>query len=427
MGSYDDLSIDGFSIWGSKSYVDDAVLSIFHERDRRRRVASRPRYSNSGAEEVVEYAVSARAMRERLDAMGYAAAQAREDYAIGLNRELEVYDVHLTDVFDQELRERAAQWTYDRWSAAIARLVPQGFQVWAAERFKGDRDAVQISSGMQQGLGSHFSDIRLMLRALLDALPAAQEVILDVTDLISAGYYEEDEPICAQARRAWANENSVYGPIILLTEGRSDARILLAAFQAIAPHLIDLYGFLDFEGLKIEGSADALAKMIRAFVGAGISSRIIGIFDRDTAGAEALAGLASVDLPPHVKVMALPECEIAKSYPTLGPQGPAEMDVNHLACSIEMYLGLDALRDEMGRLRPVRWTGFNGKLRRYQGAVGGKDEIATRFFALLQQCGSELEARAAFPDLARAIDAIAAAFIATPPGSRGQRADLSEW
>lgn len=424
MGSTCDLSIDGFSVWGTKSYVDDATLSIFHERDRQSRVAPRPQYGSREPEEIIAYAVAAQAMRERLDAMGFSVAHARDDYARGLSDD---YEVYLSEGFTRADRKRVKDWTYDRWCAAIARLSPRGFQVWNAEKFADDPDAERIADGLRSGLGAYFSDVRFLVRGLLDALPEAQEVVLDVTDLIHAGYYEDEEPICDAARRGWAHDHSIHGSILLLTEGKTDTRILQAAFEAMAPHLMGLYGFLDFDGLKIEGSADVLAKTIRSFVGARVSSRVIAIFDHDTAGTAAMASLANVDLPDHIRVMVLPENALASSYPTLGPQGPATMDVNGMACGIEMYLGPDALCDTQGALLPIRWTGYNSKLRRYQGAVEDKDGISERFLDRLRRCASPREAREAFPELANVIDRIAGMFADAPLGVKGPRQNLSGW
>ena len=422
MGSTCDVSIGGFCFWGTKSYVDDATLSIFHERDRQKRKMRRPQYGGRKLEKAVIYSVASKAMCERLDAVGYTVAHARADYARGLAEELEFYRGKHWSKGD---RKRVKDWTYDRWCEAIARLVPQGFQVWSADKFPDDVDAERLADDMRHGVGSYFSDPRYLLRGLLDALPGAPEVILDVTDLITAGYYAKDEAICDEARRGWAYEHSLYGSILLLTEGKTDARILRAAFDGIAPHLASLYGFLDFDGLRIEGSADMLAKTIRSFVGAGISQRLIGIFDNDTAGLAAMGTLSNVSLPDHVRLMTLPENGLAKAYPTLGPQGVSTMDVNGMACGIEMYLGDDALHDARGELRPVRWAGYNQKLGRYQGAVGDKDGIAESFFEGLDRCSGPTEARACFPELARVVDTIAAQFSETEPQRKGPRENLS--
>lgn len=44
--------------------------------------------------------------------------------------------------------------------------------------------------------------------------------------------------------------------------------------------------------------------------------------------------------------MRLPDLEFLKSYPTLGPNGLANMDINGVAASIELYLGNDVLRGD---------------------------------------------------------------------------------
>jgi hypothetical protein len=86
------------------------------------------------------------------------------------------------------------------------------------------------------------------------------------------------------------------------------------------------------------------------------------------------------------------------------------MDVSGMACGIEMYLGRDALSDGAGGLRPVRWTGWNPKMQRYQGAIECKDLVEKRFLAAFAKCASPAEARAAFPDLAAVVDKIVAVF-----------------
>jgi hypothetical protein len=118
-----------------------------------------------------------------------------------------------------------------------------------------------------------FSDLRLIIRAVLNAWPAAGDVVLDYTLLVAGGYYRADEPICANARVRWAKDLPSFGPIVLLTEGRSDKRVLSVALEVMAPHLTDLFSFLDYEGVSLEGSADALAKSLRAFIAAGVTTR----------------------------------------------------------------------------------------------------------------------------------------------------------
>lgn len=75
--------------------------------------------------------------------------------------------------------------------------------------------------------------------------------------------------------------------------------------------------------------------------------------------------------------MRFPDTALAAAYPTVGPSGFAELDVNGLAGGIELYLGREALSCE-GTLRPVRWQGYVEAAKRYQGEVEGKGDIFCR-------------------------------------------------
>ena len=54
------------------------------------------------------------------------------------------------------------------------------------------------------------------------------------------------------------------------------------------------------------------------------------------------------------------------------------MNINGLACSIEMYLGKDCLSPN-GSLLPIQWTGLVETINKYQGVVQKKDEVQDRF------------------------------------------------
>ena len=68
--------------------------------------------------------------------------------------------------------------------------------------------------------------------------------------------------------------------------------------------------------------------------------------------------------------MRLPDLEILRDYPTLGPAGESRMDVNGLAASIELYLGRDVLTNPVaGHLVCVQWKGYVAGVRKYQGEI----------------------------------------------------------
>ena len=148
--------------------------------------------------------------------------------------------------------------------------------------------------------------------------------------------------------------------------------------KALYPHLADYYTFMDFEAARVEGGASPLSKIVKSFAGAGIANKVIAIFDNDTAGQEAIRTLHKIKLPGNISVMKLPDLKALRRYPTIGPSGPKDMNVNGLAASIELYLGDDVLR-ENGKLAPVKWSGYNSNMERYQGEGLEKNKIHKRF------------------------------------------------
>ena len=65
-------------------------------------------------------------------------------------------------------------------------------------------------------------------------------------------------------------------------------------------------------------------------------------------------------------------------YPTIGPTGLKKMNVNGLACGIEMYLGEDILKFSK-EFAPIQWKGYNEKENKYQGEIANKGLIQTKF------------------------------------------------
>jgi len=84
-----------------------------------------------------------------------------------------------------------------------------------------------------------------------------------------------------------------------------------------------------------------------------------------------------------------PDLDMARNYPTIGPSGEDIQDVNGRAAALELYLGVDALRDGSGDLRPVRWMGHQTKVNAYQGKVTEKGGVQQAFRRKLEECEGE--------------------------------------
>jgi hypothetical protein len=118
----------------------------------------------------------------------------------------------------------------------------------------------------------------------------------------------------------------------------------------------------------------------------GIVNRVVAVFDNDTAGQSAVQSLRSIGLRRNIQAIALPDVDWLRKYPTIGPAGPVNMDVNGMAASIELYLGADVLKAKGDSLTPIQWTGYDQKARQYQGEVLYKDQIHDRFSDKLDRC-----------------------------------------
>ena len=230
------------------------------------------------------------------------------------------------------------------------------------------------------------------LRLALMAFPEA-EVRLDVTDLFEDGSSDESpETLASGAARNLRLASANFVPIIVVTEGKSDAVFLSDALGLLYPHLTDIVKFLDYDD-RPEGGAGALVRTIRSFAAAGIINRVVAIFDNDTAAAEALLGVDRIELPKNIVVTRYPYFEALRNYPTLGPPTRVHptgtrinADVNGLAASIELYLGKDVLTDPDGQLQPVQWISYSQGTRRYQGQVLNKAAVQQQFREKVARC-----------------------------------------
>lgn len=189
----------------------------------------------------------------------------------------------------------------------------------------------------------------------------------------------EDCPFSEVAKQKKIESHFTYGSIIVVTEGKSDKIILEKALQYLYPELSDLYTFFDFESSKAQGSTSEVIRIVKSFIASKIINKTIVLLDNDTTGLEALEILKSIGLPTNIKVMTYPNLESCNDYPTIGPTGIQNMNINGLACSIEMYLGKTILNYK-SELIPIQWKGYSEKMKRYQGCITKKGFVQEKFY-----------------------------------------------
>jgi hypothetical protein len=411
VSSYGYLRVGSLIVSHLRNGVSNELMALFRDDmlDIRHARASEYYTTENGYDEdgldddyemdIVVYRAAASTIADRLDLMGVTRSAA----LAFLDEELNYHRI-IFGSFEGAERARIEYETdlfnsldSSRWLNLLAaapeggsyeRSPEPGSRLWLLEQIDREED---------------YSYERHVLRAVLMAFPDA-EVTLDRTELVlaelessgleptelnlSEGLGDHRLPWTASdAGAAIQRAAAVNAPVVVLTEGRTDAEFLTVALKVLYPHLTDLIRFLDFDH-KPEGGVGAAVRMVRAFTAAGIVNRVVAVFDNDTAAADGLRSLEISKLPAHIRVIHYPPIGLASSYPTLGPptvdspRGSLSLaDVNGSAGSIELYLGKDVLAREDGTLRPVQWKSFISGPAKYQGEVIEKESIHTSFRA----------------------------------------------
>ncbi len=415
MGTYCELYIADYPVYSTKGGVDPIVMTIFRESDKRvfeRKVSERNRLAwghleledEDEVETVYEYSNSVVNIRQRLEVMGFSLRRARDEFYEGIREEIEVLKSRLETLSDSQLRESIeADWRaeqnllekskFEDWLYALKSIIERGLrpQLFRNDLPRDEHPLIRYMLGpTDDGREYHFpcEDWRCLLRAFVEVCPDNGLVTQDITDLVHAGYYDPDDAVCKIALQQLIEDYPANEKTILLTEGSSDKTVLEKSLRLLYPHLYDYFSFMDFGLSNASGGAGSLIAAIKAFIGSGINNRIVALFDNDTAARAARKSLVKTAMPNNIKILEYPVLEFAKRYPTIGPSGISELDINGLACSIELYFGVDVLTRE-GHLVPVQWKGYDDSLNQYQGEILHKRELQASFLEKLSKCSSD--------------------------------------
>ncbi len=403
MGAKSVLTIDDLE-FARLDELDYSVITLFSPTDKYAHVEddSWKQYvagesdSFDGAG-IFGYASTVGIVKQRLELQGFTKTVAEEAFEIGRQRKVQTYHAWSSGQHSanfQEHRERCAEivsaksFTPECWVSALRAIRHRA----DSNRRSTHVDSVDdLESYMRFESWNQFGfpgdgDVRCSIRLALEAFKDDNPIFYDLDAIVSREVYASHTDLFSHADYLCFRDGEDSLRIIVLTEGSSDKWILQRSIQVLTPHLDEYFTFMDFEGARIEGGAGALASIVKAFAGAGIQNKILALFDNDTAGRSALRKLELLKLPGNISVLPYPPLQTATEYPTQGPTGDVVMDVNGLACSLELYLGLDVLRDQTGCLLPVRWRGYDESMRSYQGEVTNKKQIQEAFERKLNAC-----------------------------------------
>ncbi|MFI8916402.1 hypothetical protein ACIGW4_32930 [Streptomyces sp. NPDC053513] len=336
MGHYPWLKIAGCAIIAGT----DDLLALFTESERQH--LPYPEQEDEDTDWWFGYRSTPRALRDRLQAQGMTSDQAR-----------------------YELEQELARWSRsdpgppDGWTGPVPSTEDVLEKITTSIALPYDLQAALRDDGMLDTVFLRMSE-RTVLRLLVDRAPETAVVDLDLSQLTGGCCfpYDMDKARAADARAEQLAVGREISPLLVLTEGATDARLLTKAMRVTHPHLSGFVSFLDFDlpaSGRPEGGVSALAKTTTTFIAAGVANRFIALADNDLPAHQALAKLKAKGVPDHCRILHYPSLPLLASYPTLPPgaSAPVPADVNGVAGTLELYLGRDILMGPDGQLVPL--------------------------------------------------------------------------
>jgi hypothetical protein len=404
MGSYAQCWLDDLFVGSSKNDIDTEIISLFRSSDKK--ITASPtgnlpthlkHYQEALKDDpelkVIYYEAPIDLIRDRLDVLGYDLVTAKKafrawiseehNHAIAMAEEWAGKDPESKTLMEGHYKKECkilSTLSPELWIENLKVIHASGLETNYYGRYEGQHEDTAIGFMLSNDwYGYPGYDLFVPLRLAIEAFENSRKLIYDLTDLVWSDYFDYNEDFVQYGLDISASEYSSKSKTIVLTEGKTDAYILSETFVLLYPHLKDYFSFLDFESTGFGGGVGNLANVVKAFAGAGIINNVIALFDNDTAAASACRTLKKISMPPNIAIRHLPELDLLKSYPTIGPSGSVDLDVNGMAASIELYLGEDVLRVDGSNLVPIQWTGYDKSAKKYQGEVLEKSLLQSRF------------------------------------------------
>jgi hypothetical protein len=398
------------------NYPDAEIMSVFNEADRRVVANGKPQYL---------YSCCVGDLIDRLDVMGFTLPESHQQAARFVQGIPAPFHLGCSDPAKNRLRleqieakdRLLSKSTFEQWRETYIRLINtwnEGPELFVTGRGPLDEYLYvfhsEDSDAPVVGIRSPFEGPRYQMRAMLSAFRGDTTASLEFAPQVTAGLIDPRAKLSEEAIEKLSVPATATAPIVVLTEGKTDTRILSKSLERLFPHLRERYTFLDHEGFAVAGGAGNIGNMIKGLAASKISNRVVAVFDNDAAGTVAARAASDLGLPKNFRILQLPPLQHARQYPTLGPTGAVEMDINESACSLELYLGKAALIGDNGAPLPVRWRGNEDKLKRYQGELSNKQRAQESYLERLEH-SSDLTADSEFDDMRSVLRAIMNAFL----------------
>lgn len=283
---------------------------------------------------------------------------------------------------------------------ALARSDEQSFkQAWLKR--------IQVESKLEYIPASCFEDLLNSLHLSFDYFIAGAKYVCDpyvVLRLLGANKANLHRRVkwdhSDLVMGGWANTDDFLpyldpaNQFLVVTEGSSDAAVLKKSLEELRPDIVDFFYFVDMvENYPFTGTGN-LFRFAQGLSSIRIQNKVVILYDNDAEGCFNYDRTVKLNRPAHLGVIKLPDLEIFKDYPTVGPEGSGRSDINGRAVSIELFLKA-AKDDEV----PVRWIGYHNKSERYHGVINNKKQLFKRFLSAELHTGD-------FPRLNYLLDAL---------------------
>jgi hypothetical protein len=260
MDAYSGLYIADRPVAIFENYISPEVLTIFREMDK----------IVDDQERAYLYLATAQTIKDRLNVMGYSLKRVKEEFDSSKSKlyteeeeQLKRWQERIEEGYKdwsrlvptlgyRELEEKVEvlrETTFEEWVSAYAEILSNRIVtrpgLYTEETFPYKEEIAGLSPLIRYIItDNHYlaytfphNDIRSFLRVALEECPNDSIVAQDLTELVVAGYYKPDEPVCENAIQSLAADYSVNGRIVILGEGSSDIEILDRSLRLLFPHL----------------------------------------------------------------------------------------------------------------------------------------------------------------------------------------------
>ncbi len=378
MGSYAELKINEFPFVAIKNYLDKSIMRLFNIGDMT---------IIEGDETIILFKKEITFAKKYLDILGY---NIKNFNILFDNKKNKIYDIY---EFDCEY-ENYELYTFNEWLEIIKNIVQNNFSLdGIEEKIKGCENEECWKKSFYKSCSYYYDRVELfwgitteidfwyIFRAILEYLLSDDKITFDISELYNSGWINRDT-----IEESFYNEK-----IIVITEGKKDTYILDKTLNILFPEYSNLFYFMDFNKSKASGSVSQLVHTLKAFIGAGIKEKVIGLFDNDAAAVDAMRNLKNIKFPSNIVYTKLPPLTLGNLYVTLGPGGLDYMRINSMACSLELYYPDNILKDENGDYYPIEWKGHIESINKYQGVIKNKENINKNMDSLIDSISKGIE------------------------------------